>query len=306
MRTKRFVLLVGLVAAVAVPLAVAATIDRVVVGVPGRNDTRGFASKLYVEVMVEDEYQKVDFDGDHGNWLGPPYHSTSNSNLGGRAKVSWTVYFDKGLSLEQAMAKHFTQGWPRFQEASIDVPHVVGQTRVAVIKGQWRLTLNPADHSTQFEGVLSFPLCKRVVTSAEFSLLDPFEDADGLGGQYRVFPSVGDKDAFSWNRDTAILAPLHVAVDGYLPAASITAGPPNVVIANQPPHEITGFVRDCTGVGMPSVPVHTGKIKVRTNARGFYLIRAPKAGNYVVMPARGVTLTCGAWSGCTRPAPLSP
>src|SRR5438045_3743877 len=52
-RTKRFVLLAGLVASVAVPVAVAATIDRVVVGVPGRNDTRGFSSKLVVEVMVE-------------------------------------------------------------------------------------------------------------------------------------------------------------------------------------------------------------------------------------------------------------
>src|SRR5207237_2671456 len=152
---------------------------------------------------------------------------------------------------------------------------------------QWRLTKGPGDHDTEFEGVLSFPLCKRVVASAEFAFLDPSTDVDNLGGQYRVKPSVGDKDAFSWNRDTAILAPLHVAVDGYLPAASITAGPPNVVIANQPPHEITGFVRDCTGVGMPSVPVHTGKIKVRTNARGFYLIRAPKAGNYVVIATGG-------------------
>jgi len=273
--------------ALGVPLALAGTIDDVVVGVPGRNDTRGFSQKLFVEVMVEDNYQKVDFDGDSGNWLGPPYHSTSNSNLGGRAKVSWTVYFDRGLSLEQAMAKHFTQGWPRFQEASIDVPHVVGQTRVAVIKGQWRLTLNPAVHSTQFEGVLSFPLCKRVVTSAEFSLLDPFEDADGLGGQYRVFPSVGDKDAFSWNRDNAILAPLHIALKGYLPAASVTAGPPNVVIANQAPHAISGFVRDCTGALMPSVPVHAGKTRGRTNERGFYLMHLPHAGVYQVVAIAG-------------------
>ena len=163
MRTKRFVLLAGLVASVAVPLALAATIDRVVVGVPGRNDTRGFSSKLYVEVMVEPDYQKVDFDGDSGNWLGPPYHATAHPNLGGRAKASWSAYFDKGISVQQAMEKHFTQGWERMQEFRIEVPHVVNDTRVAVITGQWRLTKGPGEHNTQFEGVLSFPLCKRVV-----------------------------------------------------------------------------------------------------------------------------------------------
>lgn len=291
-RAKRFALLIGLTAAVAVPVALANTIDHVVVGVPGRNDTRGFSPKLFVEVMVEDEYQKIDFDGDHGNWLGPPYHSTTNQNLGGHARASWTVYFDKGISVQQAMAKHFTQGWERFQEASIDVPHVVGDTRVAAIKGQWRLTKGPGDHNTQFEGVLSFPLCKRVVASAEFNYLEPDSDIDNLGGQYRVVLSVGDKDAFSWNRDTAILAPLHVALKGYLPAARITAGPPNVVTPNQIPHTIVGFVLDCSGAPMPSVAVHSGKIRGRTNVRGFYVLHMPKAGDYrVTASAGGGTVT---------------
>jgi hypothetical protein len=61
-----------------------------------------------------------------------------------------------------------------FQAATIDVSHVVGDTRVAIIKGQWLLTKGPGDHNTQFESVLSFPLCRSVVTSAEFALLDPF------------------------------------------------------------------------------------------------------------------------------------
>jgi hypothetical protein len=286
-RATRFVLVAGLAAAIAVPAVLAATIDDVVVGVPGRNDTRGFSQKLFVEVMTEDEYTKVDFDGDSGNWLGPPYHSTLNPNLGGRANASWSVDFDKGLSVEQAQAKHFVQGWAPFQEASIEVPHVVGQTRVAIINGQWRLTKGPGDHNNQFEGVLSFPLCKRVVVSAEFAFLDPSTDVDNLGGQYRVQLSVGDKDAFSWNRDTAILAPTHVALKGYLPAASITADRPNVQTANADPHEIVGFVRDCTGAVMPSVPVHSGKISGRTNGRGFYLLHMRKAGTYRVKASAG-------------------
>jgi hypothetical protein len=277
-------------AAVAVPVALANTIDRVVVGVSGRDDTRGFSPKLYAEVMVENEYQKVDFDGDHGNWLGPPYHSTLNQNLGGRAKASWTVYFDKGISVQQAMEKHFTQGWDRFQEATIGVPHVIKGTRVAAIKGQWRLTKGPGDHNTQFEGVLSFPLCKRVVASAEFNFLEPFSDEDG-GGQFRVLPSVDSKDAFSWNRDTAIVAPSYVALDGYLPLARVTAGLPNAVTPNQAPHTIVGFVIDCSGVGMPAVPVHAGKVRTHTNARGFYLLHMPRAGTYVVIATfGGVTL----------------
>jgi hypothetical protein len=202
------------------------------------------------------------------------------------------VYFDKGLSVQQAQAKHFVQGWAPFQAASIEVPHVVGQTRVAIIKGDWRLTKGPGDHDTEFEGVLSFPLCKRVVVSAEFAFLEPSTDVDNLGGQYRVQLSVGDKDAFSWNRDTAILAPTHVALKGYLPAESITANRPNVQVAGQDPHEIAGYVRDCTNARMPGVPVRSGKISGRTNGRGFYLLHMRRAGTYrVTASAGGGTIT---------------
>src|SRR5713226_6193912 len=31
-----------------------------------------------------------------------------------------------------------------------------------------------------------------------------------------------------------------------------------------------------------------------------------RGSRFAAMPARGVTLACGAWSGCMRPAPLSP
>jgi hypothetical protein len=110
---------------------------------------------------------------------------------------------------------------------------------------------------------------------------------DNLGGQYRVRLSVGDKDAFSFNRDNAILAPTHVALNGYLPAAVVTAGPPNVRIAGAPPHEVTGFVRDCSGAVMPGVPVKTGKIKGRTNERGFYVLNVRKAGHYRVTATAG-------------------
>jgi hypothetical protein len=288
-RTNCLLLVAGLVVAVAVPAAIADTIDKVVVG--GRDATRGLSAKLYVEVLVEPNYQKVSFDGDSGTWQGPPYHSTKNPNLGGHASVSWTAYFDRGISVANAMAKHFTHGWPKFQAATIDVPHVVNQTRVAIINGQWLLTKNPGINSTQFEGVLTFPLCRRVVASVEFDFLEPFQAVDNLGGQYRVTLPIGDKDAFSFNRDNAILAPTYVALDGYLPAASITAGPPNVVLPNSPRHTITGFVRDCTGALMPSVPVHAGSVKGRTNGAGLYVLHLPKAGYYrVVATAGGATV----------------
>jgi hypothetical protein len=284
---RRFLLLAVVAAAVVVPLAEAGTIDDVVVGVPGRNDTRGFSQKLYVEVMTESEYQKVDFDGDSGNWLGPPYHSTLHPELGGRAKAAWSVDFDKGLSLQQAQAKHFVQGWAPFQAATIDVPHVVGDTRVAVVKGDWRLTKGPGDHDTQFEGVLTFPLCKGVDASAEFAFLEPFTESDNLGGQYRVQLSVGDKDALSWNRDTAILAPTHVALKGYLPAGAVSAGRPTASTPNSDPHELVGFVRDCTHAVMPGVPVRSGKIHGVTNGRGFYVLHMRKPGRYRVTATAG-------------------
>ena len=294
-RAMRLVLVAGLAAAVAVPAVVAATIDDVVVGVPGRNDTRGFSPRLYVEVMTSDEYAKVDFDGDSGNWLGPPYVSTSTPNLGGRAHASWSVYFDKGLTVDQAQAKHFVQGWAPFQAATIEVPHVVEQTRVAIIDGKWLLTKGPGDHNTEFEGVLSFPLCKRVVVSAEFAFLEPSTDVDNLGGQYRVKLTVGDKDAFSWNRDTAILAPTHVALKGYLPAAHVTAGRPTATTPNSDPHTIVGEVRDCTNAPMPGVPVHAARARGTTNGRGVYVLHPGRAGTY------RVTATAGGGTVRSRP-----
>ena len=48
-----------------------------------------------------------------------------------------------------------------------------------MIKGDRRLTEGPGGHNTQFEGVLSFPLCKGVVVSAEFAFLEPFTDVGG-------------------------------------------------------------------------------------------------------------------------------
>jgi hypothetical protein len=286
-RLKRVVLAAVLAAAAVAPLAAAETTDDVVVGVAGRNDTRGFSQKLYVEVMTSSEYEKVDFDGDSGNWIGPPYHSTLHPELGGTSKASWRVDFDKGLSVQQAQAKHFVQGWAPFQAATIDVPHVVGQTRTAIIKGDWRLTKGPGDHDTQFEGVLSFPLCKKVVVSAEFAFLEPFTDSDNLGGQYRVQLSVGDKDAFSWNRDTAILAPTHVALKGFLPASTVSAGRPSATTPNSDPHELVGLVYDCTHALMPGVPVHSGKIHALTNGRGFYVLHMRKAGRYRVTAVAG-------------------
>ena len=281
-RTRRIALVAVLAGAVAVPLALAETIDNVVVGGGGRNATHGFSPSLYVQVMVEKEYTKDSFDGDSGSWVGPPYRSTTNPKLGGTAKANWSVYFDKGISVEQAMAKHFIHGWAPFSAETVQVPHVVGTTRVAVIKGSYRLTKGPGDSNAQFEGVLSFPLCRGVVTSARFSLLEPYSITDGLGGQFRVIEQIGDKDALSWNRDAAALAPAYVALKGFLPAAHVTAQHPS---AN--PLTITGVVSDCSGARMPGVLVRVGRATVHANATGVYVVRVKKPGTYVVVVEAG-------------------
>jgi hypothetical protein len=41
---------------------------------------------------------------------------------------------------------------------------------------------------------------------------------------------------------------------------------------------------------MPSVPVHAGKIRTRTNGRGVYVLHLGKAGNYVVVATGGGTV----------------
>jgi len=285
-RTVRLLLLAGLVAGAAAGLAGAAAIDRVVVGVTGRNATVGFSAGLYVEVMVESGYHKTSFDGDHGVWVGPPYHSTKNASLGGKAGADWTVYFDKGLTVKQAQAKHFVQHWARLQAASIDVPHVVGQTRVAKIRGTWLLTKGPGDTNSQFEGVLTFPLCRGVVVSAEFAFLTPFSVSDNTGGQYRVYASPGDKDPVSWNYGAAVLAPAEVALLGYLPAAQI--GPVSMLKpAGSATHAVAGRVLDCSGAPMPSVPVRVGNTTAHADERGIFQVHVPSAGDYPVTVTAG-------------------
>jgi len=280
-RRVQLLLLAGLVAGVAAGAAEAATIDRVVVGLTGRNATVGFSAALYVEVMVESNYRKTSFDGDHGVWVGPPYRSTKNASLGGNAGADWTVYFDKGLTVKQAQAKHFVQQWARLQAASIEVPHIV-----AKIKGTWLLTKGPGDTNSQFEGVLTFPLCRGVVVSAEFAFLTPFSVSDNTGGQYRVYASPGDKDAVTWNHGAAVLAPAEVALLGYLPAAQI--GPVSILKpAGSTTHAVAGRVLDCSGTPMPSVPVRVGNTTARADERGIFQVHVPSAGDYPVTVTAG-------------------
>jgi hypothetical protein len=283
-RPSRIGLAIALLAAAAAPAAWAGHIDRVVVGEPGRNDTAGFSPALSVEVMVENDYKKVDFDGDHGNWLGPPYHSTTNSMLGGQAKVSWTVYFDRGLTVKQAIDKHLIHKWAKFQAARIEVPYVVKSVRVAKIAGQWLLTKGPEASTAQFEGVLAFPLCHGVVAAVEFDFLEPFTDDAGSGAQYRVYTQLGDKGATTWNQEHATLAPTYVALDGYLPAAQVTAHAAGRVIS--------GAVRDCSGASMPSVPIKAGSTSGHAGPTGTYTLRAANSGTYrVTATAGGATAT---------------
>jgi hypothetical protein len=278
-RVRWFLLLSLTAAAVATSSVEAAHIDRVVVGEPGRNSTEGFSPALVVEVMPESGYVSQGFDGDHANWVGPPYHSTANSKLGGRASTSWSVYFDRGLSLGAAIKRHLIHGWAPFLGAAIAVPHVVGSTKVAAIKGKWLLTKAPEDLTAQFEGVLSFPLCHGVVASVEFDFLEPFSDDAGSGAEYRVYTTTGDKGATVWNKAAAELAPAHVALGGYLPAARVTAR------ANG--RHILGTVTDCSGAPMPGARVATGAVTRTADATGHYVLPVTGPGKYVVTATAG-------------------
>jgi hypothetical protein len=51
-------------------LAVTGTVERVQVGVSGRNATRGLSPALYVDVPVVADYREARFDGKQGAWTG--------------------------------------------------------------------------------------------------------------------------------------------------------------------------------------------------------------------------------------------
>jgi hypothetical protein len=274
------VALAMLVAAAAAWAAAGGTVDHVRVNGAGRNSTRAYSTTLYVDVALVSGYSRKTFDGDAGTWDGPGYHASLKESLAGATHLGWGVAFDLAshLSLE-AFDKRFALdfgSWRILQQAPKAIPHVVGGTRVGTINGLMMLTQAPGDNAAAFDSAVSFPLCKGVIAAAHFSTLTPSTNTANPYGMYLVDDGT---DVQAWNRDHISAALDGVVLNGYLPAARLSATAKG--------RSVQGIVSDCLGHPMPKVVVRVGSVRAVTTASGAYAAHVTAPGSYAVSVTAG-------------------
>lgn len=280
MRQVTLALALGLVLAAGAWAAAADTVDHVRVNGGGRNSTNSFSTTLYVDVALVSGYTRRSFDGDNGDWDGPGYHASLKPSLAGATHLGWGVSFDLAshISLEDFAKRYALDlgSWRVLQEGPRAIPHVIGGRQVGTINGLMMLTQAPGDNAAAFDSAVAFPLCRGVIAVAHFSTLTPSTNSPNPFGTYLVDDGT---DVQIWNRDHISAALDGVVVNGYLPAARLTAAARG--------RTVHGIVSDCTGQPMPGVAVQVGKTRAVTSAAGAYTARVARPGSYVISVSAG-------------------
>lgn len=247
------------IALAAVPSAAAADTDRVQVG--GSGSTRDFSRQTYVTVTAPDAYVKTGFDGDHGDWRGPPCIVSSNPSLSDDVSVSWTVGFsDSYRTAEEAADRGRTfRDMPTVQQGTIEIPHRIRGKEVGGITGYFILAQTRQEYGWAEIG-LGVPLTRGVFVAARFW---------STGPSFRC--AVGGTSSELWHLQAALAAAERVVIDGNLPAARLRA--------NGQRRRVVGFLSD--GFGHPVVGVRVRIDRkvgpswrragwASTNASGYY------------------------------------
>ena len=267
------------------PLALATgPVDKVQVGVSGRNATKGLSPALYVDVPVVADYRQAKFDGEQGDWQGPDYSATQKPGTG-RTDLSFRSDFENNVGSLDGMAKHALvhTTWTQAAKQAVRVTRVLSGKPVGSVGGELVLYEEPIDTSARWESVLALPLCHGVFGAVDFYADAPPEDTSGTAGQYQV----GTTPAKQWNHDHALAAAQGVELDGPLPGTHVTA--------RRAGKRIAGVVGDCGG-GLQSVPL-TLQRKARagwaaaghgvSGAGGKFALPARSAGSYRVLGVLG-------------------
>jgi hypothetical protein len=219
----------------AVTAAGAGTIDRVQVGVTGRNATKGLSPALYVDVPVVADYVQSKFDGEQGDWQGPTYTATQSTTTG-RTDLSFRTDFENNVGTLDGMAEHALvhKDWTLSQKNAVKVPRLLGGIAAGTVGGKLVVYAEPITGSARWESVLAIPLCHHIFVGMDFYADAPTTDVSGTN-QFLV----GSTPAKQWNHDHALAAARGVELDGPLPGAQVAAHPAGKSVA--------GVVRDCGG-----------------------------------------------------------
>jgi hypothetical protein len=277
---KAFLVLIAALAVVSCALAAASTVDKVQVGVSGRNATAGLSPALFIDVAVVQDYTQAKFDGEQGDWTGPAYTATQKPGTG-VTDLSFRSIFDNAVgSLAAMVQKALVQKtWTQAQSSAVRVPRVLAGRTVGTIAGAMALYEEPIGGSARWESVVALPLCHNVFGAVDFYADAPPQDTSGTAGQYQV----GTTPAKQWNEDHALASIKGVALDGPLPGAHVTARASG--------KRLTGVVGDCGGglQGVPLVVQRAGSAAGRgvSGAGGTFSLPAHGAGRYRVLAALG-------------------
>ncbi|MGH2977267.1 MAG: hypothetical protein ACRDKC_02685 [Gaiellaceae bacterium] len=215
--------------------AVAGTVDRVQVGVSGRNATQGLSPALYVDVPVVADYALSHFDGEQGDWQGPTYTATQSTTTG-RTDLFFRSDFENNVGSLDGMAEHALvhKDWTLAQKNAVKVPRLLGGRPAGTLGGKLVVYAEPIAGSARWESVLAIPLCHGVFVGMDFYADAPPSDTSGTS-QYLV----GTTPAKQWNHDHALAAARGVKLDGPLPGPRVAAHLAGRTLA--------GVVRDCGG-----------------------------------------------------------
>ena len=257
------VLIVLALALIAVPSAGAADTDRVQVAGRGQNSTRGFPAQTFVAVTSPENYRRVNFDGDAGNWRGPPCIVSWNPSFSKDVNISWSVGFSDAYRSAEEAAEAFTSADTSiFRRGTLDIPHRIRGKSVGDIQAYFVLAQYQGEDGTGWAELgLGIPLTRGIFVDARFWATGPSFDCN-----------VGALPGRAWHRDALLItAERGVVIDGNLPAARLTA--------HAQRRRVAGFVSD--GFGHPVVGVRVFLERrvgrgwrragaATTNASGFY------------------------------------
>lgn len=268
---------------VAVPLALAQEIDRVQVGLPGRNTTRGFSSATYLTAHAPEGYRRAS-EGRMLKWVGPTCVPPTMPQFAAELAITWGIGFDNGVrTAEQAAEKARTfSDWTVVERSAIAIPHVIRGREVGKLPGFYVIGA-AREEGGWHEGGLGISMSRGVFALGEFW---------SRANTFRCI--VNGVESRAWHLDATRRAIAAIAVDGNLPPARVTARARGRRVAGQ---VTDGFGHPVAGVRV-TFERRVGRTWRRagagaSDALGRYDARPRQSGTIRAVVTFGVTVRSG-------------
>jgi hypothetical protein len=263
----------------AAPAAAETVLDRVQVGVPGKQSpTRGFAENLSIALTAPSAYERgccADFVS--GAWDGPRIEASASSATQNRSRIEWSASFERGRASAKRLAR--AAGWADYPEIEAKrkrVRHIVAGRKVGTLPAFTAIDAQ-ASPGAKVQAAIAIGFGRRVHGIVLFHLPDPPADQTSAGTL-----TVQGEPASTWNRTQARKSLAGVYVEGSLPPARVNA--------RRAGRRVKGTVRDSFGH-----PVNGATVTLQRRVGG----RWRKAGTHT-SSGRGAFTLSGARSGAHR------